>query len=242
MRKVTYLYNSGFLVELDRMALLFDYYQGELPPVNPEKPLYVFASHRHYDHFTREIFRLLEGREQVFYLFSKDIRLSDRLLERHGISPAVKEKIAFFPKDVQLQVGPLLVETFASTDEGVAFAVDTGDTRIYHAGDLNLWLWREEGEPYNTMMRKAYAGILHRLTGRRFDLAFVPLDPRQEDGYGFGEGLQLFLEAVQADTVFPMHFGADFSYLRRSEGLRESDPARWACVREIEREGQVFFV
>ena len=40
--KVTYLYNSGFLVELKNHILLFDYYQGTIPDLNPSKPLYVF--------------------------------------------------------------------------------------------------------------------------------------------------------------------------------------------------------
>lgn len=29
--QVTYIYNSGFLVELDKHILLFDYYQGTIP-------------------------------------------------------------------------------------------------------------------------------------------------------------------------------------------------------------------
>ena len=43
--QVTYIYNSGFLVELDKHILLFDYYQGTIPPLNQNKPLYVFVSH-----------------------------------------------------------------------------------------------------------------------------------------------------------------------------------------------------
>ena len=29
--KITYLYHSGFAVELDRHVLVFDYYKGKLP-------------------------------------------------------------------------------------------------------------------------------------------------------------------------------------------------------------------
>ena len=46
--QVTYIYNSGFLVELDKHILLFDYYQGTIPPLNQNKPLYVFVSHFHH--------------------------------------------------------------------------------------------------------------------------------------------------------------------------------------------------
>ena len=241
MNQVTYLFNSGFLVELPQMVLLFDYERGALPAFDREKPLYVFASHRHHDHFTPEIFRLFKDREQVAYLLSKDIRLSDRFLERRGISPAVKEQITFFPRASRQTVGPLTVESIPSTDVGVAFLVDAGGTRIYHAGDLNLWLWKEEDDAYNNAMRKADAQAMQRLSGEHVHLAFVPLDPRQEDGFGFGEGMRLFLENVQADAVFPMHFREDASYWPRSRCLREKDPEKWAAVRKIEREGQVFY-
>lgn len=64
--KITYIAHSGFLAELEHTILLFDYYQGELPELPDEKMLYVFASHRHPDHFNPEVFRLAEGREDVF--------------------------------------------------------------------------------------------------------------------------------------------------------------------------------
>ena len=47
--KVTYIYHSGFAVELDNCILLFDYYKGELPRWEKNKMIYVFASHKHQD-------------------------------------------------------------------------------------------------------------------------------------------------------------------------------------------------
>ena len=38
--KVTYIHHDGFLVECRDRYLLFDYYQGEIPEMDPEKPLY----------------------------------------------------------------------------------------------------------------------------------------------------------------------------------------------------------
>ena len=49
MMHVTFLDHSGFLVELPGLTLLFDWWQGDLPPL-PSDPLLVFASHRHPDH------------------------------------------------------------------------------------------------------------------------------------------------------------------------------------------------
>lgn len=52
--KITYLRHSGFLVELEQVWLLFDYYRGEIPEFPKGKKGYVFVSHRHIDHFNKE--------------------------------------------------------------------------------------------------------------------------------------------------------------------------------------------
>ena len=39
--KVTFIYHSAFLVELERCSLLFDWYGGDLPKIDRTKPLYV---------------------------------------------------------------------------------------------------------------------------------------------------------------------------------------------------------
>ena len=49
------------------------------------------------------------------------------------------------------------------------------------------------------MMEKQY-----KLQGIHFDVAFVPLDPRQEDHYA--DGMIYFLENVECEAVFPMHY------------------------------------
>ena len=51
--RVTFLAHSGFFVELEGVCLLFDWWKGALPPLPPEKPLLVLASHRHEDHSSR---------------------------------------------------------------------------------------------------------------------------------------------------------------------------------------------
>ena len=56
--RAVFLDHSGFLVESDSAALLFDWWKGELPAVKPGVPLYVFASHVHPDHFDPRIFAL----------------------------------------------------------------------------------------------------------------------------------------------------------------------------------------
>ena len=36
--KVTYIHHSSFMAELEHAALLFDYFEGEIPAVEGDKP------------------------------------------------------------------------------------------------------------------------------------------------------------------------------------------------------------
>ena len=68
--KITYIHHSSFMAELDHAVLLFDYFEGNIPETDRAKPLFVFASHRHGDHFSRSIFDLEESRGNVTYVLS----------------------------------------------------------------------------------------------------------------------------------------------------------------------------
>ena len=59
---ITFIHHSSFLVETDSLYLLFDYFRGTLPELDPAKPLYVLTSHSHSDHYSRKIFSLTDRR------------------------------------------------------------------------------------------------------------------------------------------------------------------------------------
>ena len=59
MMNITYINHSGFLVESADCYYLFDYFKGSLPILKTEKPILVFASHNHQDHYNPEVFKLL---------------------------------------------------------------------------------------------------------------------------------------------------------------------------------------
>ena len=44
--KVTYLDHSGFLLECKDRYCIFDYYKGELPPLDKGKEVLVFCGYR----------------------------------------------------------------------------------------------------------------------------------------------------------------------------------------------------
>ena len=195
--KVTYIHHSSFMAELEHAALLFDYFEGEIPAVEGDKPLFVFASHRHGDHFSRAIFDLADQRRNVTYILSDDIW--------------------------RRQVPEELLEGKA----------------IYHAGDLNNWVWEGEPEKDNQKMSERYHGELAKLAGRHIDVAFMLIDPRQEKDFYLG--MDDFMRMVGADVVFPMHFWGDFEAAARFKALPCAKDYQ-DRIREIHRTGECFIV
>lgn len=244
--KVTYIHHSGFFVELDHVGLLFDYYTGELPCRLGEKPVVVFASHRHGDHFSQEIFRQFpENREgEVRYVLSHDIREKFVPEEKRSRTLWVKSHTVTeltVPWGKQGEAEKLEIETFRSTDEGVAFLVRCQGMTIYHAGDLNNWFWNGEPDSWNHNMAANYGKELGRIKesmgGQPVDVAFVPLDPRLEDKFCLG--LDQFMKTVGAKEVFPMHCWDDYDVIRRLKEMTCSEDYR-DRVAEIKKDGDSF--
>lgn len=91
--KVTYLYHSGFAVELEKHIFVFDYMKGKLPDWDGRKEIIFFASHKHPDHFVMDIFQWFGKYENLRYVLGSDIKLSDKYLECNGVDPCVKTVI-----------------------------------------------------------------------------------------------------------------------------------------------------
>ena len=72
--RVTFLAHDGFFIELDQVCLLFDWWKGVLPPL-PDKPLLVFVSHRHEDHFNPAVFALADCKADIQFLLGSDFHL-----------------------------------------------------------------------------------------------------------------------------------------------------------------------
>ena len=234
MMQVTFLAHSGFLVELDSLCLLFDYWKGDLPPI-PPKPLLVCASHAHEDHFNPAVFALDDGVRDICFLLGKDIHLNPARREKWGISEATFARCHRLGGNQRLEVSGAVIETLPSTDAGVAFLVHAEGKTILHAGDLNWWHWEGEPDPWNPDMERDFKAYTEPLTGRTIDLAMLPLDPRLgEDGF---RGPRYILEQARVERFLPMHlwgkFGFTEQFLSRYPQFRQQTMA-------VEREGQVF--
>ena len=194
---IIYLHHSGFLVETGRCYYLFDYESGALPELNAEKPIFVLSSHSHEDHYNPKVFSLLAGMSQIRAVLSDDITPPD------GI-----DTLMVAPNREYILGEQQKLITFRSTDLGVAFLIEDGQELIYHAGDLNDWVWDEESADWNQEMTAAYRKeidlLAQTLAGRVIDTAFVVLDPRQERDYD--RGMCHFLQNIPARQVYPMHY------------------------------------
>jgi len=203
MMKATFINHSCFLLELDSVCLLFDWWKGELPSL-PEKPLLIFASHWHEDHFSPDLFSIRADA----YIFGD---MDKPWLAKKGASEEVLERsISMSGNETASPMDGITVETLPSTDEGVAFLVTVDGKTIFHAGDLNWWHWEGEPDPWNPNMAKAFQSYAEPLRGRAIDLAMLPLDPRlNEDGF---RGPKYFLEIANIRRWLPMHQWKKFGF------------------------------
>lgn len=199
-----------------------------MPEFDPAKKLLVFASHSHPDHFNREILKLADVYPDVEYIFPKDIRIAKK---------EQRESEHFMRKRDEITVGDTKVKSLRSTDEGVAFLVRCEDRIIYHAGDLNWWHWEEEDDAYNRMMRGDYQKEIETLAGEKIDLAFVVLDPRQEEQFYWG--FDWYMRHTDTKIVFPMHMWKQYEVQDRLIGMEVSEPYREKIMR-VREKGQVF--
>ncbi len=211
--KINYLGHSGFLVETDSVLLLFDDFRGDLSLLDrkpAEKPLYVFVSHAHSDHFDPEIFSLAGGARRVKYVLSFDLRRNSAVRK--------DADILYADADTVYEIDGLgTVQTLLSTDEGVAYLIETPDAAIFHAGDLNWWDWPGEDPAWLAEQRTVFQREIGKLAGKRIDAAFAVLDDRLEENYA--KGMAWFLSVCRPSYVLPMHFWTDRSVVDRFRAL-----------------------
>lgn len=256
MITVRYIFHSCFVVETDTSLLVFDYWMDPADAIQQYvrpgggKHIYVFASHFHEDHFTKEIFRWREDNHftDYTYILSKDI------LKRRRAK--MEDADVWMAKGTTWHDGNIRVWATGSTDSGVSWIVEADGKRIFHAGDLGNWYARflsdgfqTEGEIYseefgvmvNPMAEeKRYLGELKdiRKIAGGFDIAMLPVDGRI--GNGYTRGARQFIERFSVGLLIPMHFVmSGFESAWRMEPFcREKGIPFW----KIQREGEAITI
>ena len=220
MIRLTYIFHSGFVVETAAGILVFDYWL-DLANVLPKclsrrggRHVYVFASHFHKDHFTKDIFGWKQSLgSDVTYILSKDILKHSRA-DKGEADVWLAKGGTWADENIQ-------VTATGSNDSGVSWIVETGGNRIFHAGDLCNWYARfladgnKDRQPYSEELgedidpvaeEKRFLGELKGIQkiAKGFDLVMFPVDGRIGNGYTLGA--RQFIERFQVGMFVPMHF------------------------------------
>lgn len=241
---LTYIFHSGFVLETDNSILIFDYWMDPAHVVprffSKGKPLYVFASHFHEDHFNKKIFRWREvyPDSRISYILSKDILKHKRA--------CIENADVWMAKGACWQDDQLKVIATGSNDSGVSWIVETEGKRIFHAGDLCNWYARflsednipeviiseEFGKINPIAEEKQFLGELKdiRKIAGCFDLVMFPIDGRIGNGYTLG-GRQ-FIDRFEVRQFVPMHFVASgFESAWRMEPFCQEKGIPFWCIK-----------
>ena len=223
MLRTEYIYHSGFCVETEHKFLIFDWYKGELPRLPEDKPIYVFVSHFHADHYGSCIWSL--PLERTTYLL--DRKVNPGFSKKKEIEKG-KIKAHMLAAHMHYSIDGVEINTLFSTDEGLAFSIKADGYRIYHAGDLNIWYWEDEPMEDNRWQEGTYQKEMEYLKAslgeEELDLAFLPLDPRLEEHAA--DGFLSFLKQIPCKKIYPMHYWEKNEEVINYVNQAELDPYR----------------
>lgn len=209
---LNFIHHSCYLVALPKALLLFDYFeeQGEeeqatgqhllsLLQRGEQRPLYIFCSHSHADHYApivHSLFRQYAG--GVRYIFHEEVRAS--------VPEQYRPEVLFLSTGTFAELEGLKIKAYGSTDIGGSFYIDVEGYRLFHAGDLNNWHWNEEASPeYIAQYEADWRRELARLVADRveLDLLMFPTDLRL--GKDYLKGLRELLQVIPVGLLAPMH-------------------------------------
>ncbi|MDD3334869.1 MAG: MBL fold metallo-hydrolase [Eubacteriales bacterium] len=201
--KIIYYYNSGFSVQVGSTLLLFDYWEGEGRKLSESvritpsflkafEQIFIFVSHGHPDHLDPIIYTWAKENLPITYIVSNDMPIG-----------TVGKRMA--PLQVKELTRDISVKAFQSTDLGVAFLVHAYGLNIFHAGDLNLWHWRQESTLREIEAAEdAFYEAMKPMKDEKIDVAMFPVDPRQ--GMMYDAGANHFIMTQKPRVFIPMHW------------------------------------
>lgn len=248
LKKILYVWHDCFVLIYDDCALVFDYWKDPVPGadgeaqsfrparerpaflnmLNPQLPLYVFISHFHKDHFNPAVYDWADTFTHVQYVVSSDVmKRSRHIASPTSVYAGVKidaGQICCLHPGESRSFKCLEVTACPSTDAGNSYLVRCGEDTIFHAGDMNAWVFRESmtQRQINKCLgdfRACLRAIKDLLRPDEcIDYCFYPVDSRI--GSGYMEGAREFLNTLCVKHFFPMHFGFDDWRLLRRDALR----------------------
>jgi len=233
MNSLTYVWHDCFIYSNGTIAIIFNFWKdpllcgsGNSDHENRErddfshlmqkimaesKQIYVVVSHHHKDHYTKKIFDWSRKFPGIKYILSKDVaKYARHILTKDSIYSGIKHDpenvFVVRPGEVFCDES-LKIEAFDSTDIGNSYAVTVNGIKIFHAGDLNAWIWKDESsEKEIEEAENAYLSIVKKIAERSssIDFAMFPVDSRI--GTDYWTGAYHFVRIIDVARFFPMHF------------------------------------
>jgi L-ascorbate metabolism protein UlaG (beta-lactamase superfamily) len=149
----------------------------------------VFASHRHGDHYSKNIFKWKESLPGIKYVLCFN-------------TPDATSDYNYIPIHEEKTIDGIKVSTVKSTDQDGGFLVEVDGLVIFHPGDL------ANG---SDDLAKAYTDEIDLVAGRglKIDMAFAPIR-----GCSIGQpaqvkkGVDYLIEKLHPELFIPMHAGS----------------------------------
>lgn len=223
---VTYIYHSCCVIEYEAFSVIIDYFKDAIEVDNgnergwvkdyllkKNKPLYVLCTHSHADHFNAEVLSWDKEKEDIIYVFSKEIE--------DVFKESLKDdKVNYLHKQESYTDDNLSIKAFGSTDAGASFYIKHKETKVFHAGDLNNWHWneevsKEESFGYENQYICELELVAEEVKG--LNIAMFPLDPRL--GKDFMRGGTQFVNKIKTDNFLPLHFGDNYKIIKQFEPI-----------------------
>lgn len=201
---VTFFHQSGFTVAVGKTLLIFSYWQHEQVP----------ESHRLGDRDFKGFNNIVvfvprasaEHHDPAIYTWKKSYPIT--YVVSSDAADAVPEgaNVRIIKRGETMTVANVYISAHRSTDAGVAFWVRTAGVTIFHAGDLNLWHWREENTLREiTRAEDDFYEAVGELPDKPLHIAMFPVDPNL--GGFYDAGANHFIMAKKPGVFFPMHWG-----------------------------------
>lgn len=203
--KVTYLYNSGWLIETVNEIILIDYVPTEKLILDSilftklqqaevvKKKAYVLITHEHNDHFYEPLLKWHHKIENLTIILGWDYETNDKSI------------LKVFGRNI-LKAGSLKITSHPSTDVGSGFLINVDDLAIYHAGDHAVWS--------DELMEKFTDELTFiKNSTKQVDMAFIPI-ARGKLGAckvmeSITKGNMIALQILNPKALFPMHLQCD---------------------------------
>lgn len=202
---VTFFYQSGFTVALGKTLLIFSYWEHDSIPESHRLSARDFKGFNNIVVFVPRNSR--EHNDPRIYTWKKSFPIT------YVVSSDAKDTV---PQDANvrlvregdsLSIANVGVQVQASTDAGVSFWVRSGGVTVFHAGDLNMWHWREESTLREiSRAEDAFYEVVSGLPDQPLDICMFPLDPNL--GGFYDAGANHIIMAKKPAVFFPMHWAA----------------------------------